>query len=147
MPGGWVRRDWVRAAVVSGAAAKASRGMVRWAWYLAATGGEMSAFGTSDRLADFGGVAPVLRDSGKISGSLRRPQRYSRGLQRVFYTSALFSIRGCEEFRRFYDRKRSEGKRHTQAVLARDRRRVNVLRALLRHGRTYEPLPPAVLAA
>lgn len=124
-----------------------STGVILGAEFLAATGGDMSAFGTPDRLVGFGGVAPVPRDSGKISGNLRRPQRYSRRLQRVFYTSALFSIRRCEESRRFYDRKQAEGKRHTQAVLALARRRINVLWALLREGRTYEPLPPAALAA
>ncbi|MER6135646.1 IS110 family transposase [Streptomyces sp. NPDC001815] len=83
----------------------------------------------------------------KLAGNLRRPQRYNRRRQRVFDTSALFSNRHCEESRRFYDRKRAEGKRHTQAVLALARRRVNVLRALLRDGRRYEPAPPARAAA
>ncbi|MDO0930777.1 IS110 family transposase [Streptomyces sp. DG2A-72] len=115
--------------------------------FLAATGGDMAVFGTPDRLASFGGVAPVPRDSGRISGSLKRPQRYNRRLQRVFYTSALFSIRYCQDSRRFYERKRAEGKRHTQAVLALARRRVNVLWALLRDGRRYEPAPPITLVA
>ncbi|WTN37484.1 transposase [Streptomyces sp. NBC_00631] len=83
----------------------------------------------------------------EIRGNLRRPQRYNRRLQRVLYTSALFSIRHCEESRRFYDRKRAEGKRHTQAVLALARRRVNVLWALLHDGRCYEPAPSARAAA
>lgn len=122
-------------------------GIILGAEFLAATGGDMGAFGTPDRLAGFGGVAPAPRDSGKISGNLRRPQRYNRRLQRVFYTSALFSIRHSEESRRFYDRKRAEGKRHTQAVLALARRRVNVLWALLRDGRCYEPAPLARAAA
>jgi transposase len=122
-------------------------GIILGAEFLAATGGDMTVFGTPDRLAGFGGVAPVPRDSGKISGNLRRPQRYNRRLQRVLYTSALFSIRRSEESRRFYDRKRAEGKRHTQAVLALARRRVNVLWALLRDGRTYELTPPTALAA
>ncbi|MCX4404125.1 IS110 family transposase [Streptomyces sp. NBC_01764] len=122
-------------------------GVILGAEFLAATGGDMSLFGTPDRLAGFGGVAPVPRDSGKISGNLRRPRRYNRRLQRVFYISALFSIRSCEDSRRFYDRKRSEGKRHIQAVLALARRRVNVLWALLRDGRTYEAVPPTTLAA
>ena len=95
--------------------------------FLAATGGDMDAFDSADRLAGFGGVAPAARDSGKISGNLHRPKRYSRRLQRVFHTSALISIRCCDESRRFYDRKRAEGKRHVQAVLALARRRVNVL--------------------
>jgi transposase len=122
-------------------------GIILGAEFLAATGGDMTAFGTADRLAGFGGVAPVPRDSGKISGNLRRPRRYNRRLQRVFYISALFSIRHCDDSRRFYERKRAEGKRHIQAVLALARRRVNVLWALLRDGRTYEPLPPTPLAA
>ncbi|MFC4467026.1 IS110 family transposase [Streptomyces xiangluensis] len=122
-------------------------GVILGAEFLAATGGDMAVFGTPDRLAGFGGVAPVPRDSGKISGNLRRPQRYNRRLQRVFYTSALFSIRYCEDSRRFYDRKRAEGKRHTQAVLALARRRVNVIWALLRDGRCYQPAPPIALAA
>lgn len=115
--------------------------------FVAATGEDMAPFGTPDRLAGFAGVAPAPRDSGKISGNLHRPKRYSRSLQRVFYTSALISIRSCDESRRFYDRKRAEGKRHTQAVLALARRRVNVLWALLRDGRRYEAIPPVTVAA
>ncbi|GCE00646.1 IS110 family transposase [Embleya hyalina] len=87
----------------------------------------MAAFVTPDRLAAFAGVAPAPRDSGKVSGNLRRPQRYNRRLRSVFCTSALIGIRCCEESRRFHDRKRAEGTRHTQAVLALARRRVNVL--------------------
>ncbi|MFE0512873.1 IS110 family transposase [Streptomyces sp. NPDC058964] len=122
-------------------------GVILGAEFLAATGGDMDLFGTADRLAGFGGVAPVPRDSGKISGNLHRPRRYNRRLQRVFYISALFSIRYCEDSRRFYERKRAEGKRHIQAVLALARRRVNVLWALLRDGRTYEAKPPTARTA
>ncbi|MET8274521.1 transposase [Streptomyces sp. NPDC005096] len=117
-------------------------GVILGAEFLAATGGDMTAFGTADRLAGFGGVAPVPRDSGKISGNLRRPRRYNRRLQRV-----LFSICHCEDSRRFYERKRAEGKRRIQAVLALARRRVNVLWALLRDRRPYELAPPKALAA
>jgi hypothetical protein len=59
----------------------------------------------------------------------------------------LISIRCCDESRRFYDRKRAEGKRHVQAVLALARRRGNVLWALLRDGRCYDPIPPVTSAA
>src|SRR5947207_516142 len=103
---------------------------------------DMRRFESADHLANLAGVAPVPRDSGRVSGNLHRPQRYSRPLQRVFYTSALISIRSCPESRRFYDRKRGEGKRHTQAVLALARRRVNVLWALLRDDRPYQLAPP-----
>ncbi|MEU9794566.1 IS110 family transposase [Streptomyces sparsogenes] len=106
--------------------------------FLAATAGDMSRYGTADRLASLAGVSPLPRDSGNVSGNLHRPRRYHRGLQRVFCTSALISIRSCDDSRRFYERKRSEGKRHTQAVLALARRRVNVLWALIRDGQCYQ---------
>jgi transposase len=115
--------------------------------FLAATAGDMSRYGTADRLASLAGVAPVPRDSGNVNGNLHRPRRYHRGLQRVFYTSALISIRNCNASRRFYERKRAEGKRHTQAVLALARRRVNVLWALIRDGRCYQSDLPVTTAA
>ncbi|KUN90246.1 IS110 family transposase [Streptomyces caeruleatus] len=122
-------------------------GALLGAEFLAATGGDMGAFASADRLAAFAGVSPTPRDSGKVSGNLHRPTRYNRRLQRVFYTSALISIRCCDESRRFYDRKRAEGKRHSQAVMALARRRVNVLWALLRDGRCYQPIPSVAPAA
>lgn len=51
----------------------------------------------------------------------------------------MISIRTCPESRMFYERKRAEGKKHVQAVLALARRRVNVLWALLRENRPYQP--------
>jgi transposase len=117
-------------------------GVLPGAEFLAAAGGDLSFFGTPDRLAGFAGLAPAPRDSGRIRGNLQRPGRYHRGLNRVFYYSAMISIATCEEPRRFYDRKRAEGKKHTQAVLALARRRVNVLWALIRDKRTYQAAPP-----
>jgi transposase len=117
-------------------------GTLPGAEFLAATGGDMDFFATPDRLAGFAGLAPAPWDSGRIRGNLHRPKRYHRGLNHVFYYSAMISIQTCPESRRFYDRKRAEGKKHTQAVLALARRRVNVLWALLRDNRPYQATPP-----
>lgn len=113
-------------------------GTLLGAEFLALTGGDMAAFGTPDRLAGVAGLAPVPRDSGRVRGNLHRPQRYNRRLLRVFYLSAQVSIRSCAESRAYYDRKRAEGKRHVQAVLALARRRLNVLWAMLRDGTPYQ---------
>ncbi|MCQ4082695.1 IS110 family transposase [Streptomyces sp. RB6PN25] len=118
-------------------------GTILGAEFLVATGGSLDAFPTADRLAAFAGVTPAPRDSGQVSGNHHRPQRYHRRLQRVFYTSALISIQRDPNSRRFYDRKRAEGKRHVQAVLALARRRVNVLWALIPDRRCYQVAPPA----
>jgi hypothetical protein len=59
-------------------------------------------------------------------------------LKRVFYQSALASLRSAPESRVFHDRMRAEGKWHTQALIALARWRVNVLWAMLRDGTTFE---------
>ncbi|MGC0334846.1 transposase [Streptomyces sp. SAI-170] len=47
-------------------------GAMLGATFIAATGGDMKAFGTADRLAAFAGLSPVPRDSGRVSGNMRR---------------------------------------------------------------------------
>ena len=111
---------------------------------LAAANGDLTTFNTADRLAGIAGLAPVPRDSGRISGNLKRPRRYDRRLLRVFYLAANNSIKTCLESRTYYDRKRSQGKRHPQAVLCLARRRLNVLWAMQRDNTSYQPgLPRA----
>jgi transposase len=122
-------------------------GVILGAEFLAATGGDMSLFDSADRLAGVSGLAPVPRDSGRISGNLKRPRRYDRRLLRACYLSAQIAIRTDPTSRTYYDRKRAEGKAHTQAVLALARRRLNVLWAMLRDHRTYQPTAPNSAAA
>ena len=100
--------------------------------------GEISAFESADRLAAYAGLVPAARDSGKRVGNNRRMRGGNKVLKRVFYQSAFASLRSAPESRVFYDRKRAEGKRHTQALIALARRRVNVLWAMLRDGTTFE---------
>jgi transposase len=113
--------------------------------FLAATGGDMAAFGSADRLAGYAGLAPAPRDSGQVSGNMRRPRRFHRGLLRAFYLSALASLKSCPASKTFYQRKRAEGKGHKQALLALARRRVNVLWAMIRDGALYQPMPVATV--
>lgn len=110
--------------------------------FVACTGGDMDAFGTAGRLAGVAGLAPVPRDSGRISGNMRRLHRYHRRLLRVFYLSAQIAARFCLTSKTFYDRKRAEGKSHKQAILALARRRLDVMWALIRDQRTFEAEPP-----
>jgi transposase len=109
---------------------------------IAATNGDLTSFNSADRLAGIAGLAPVPRDSGRISGNLKRPRRYDRRLLRVFYLAANNSIKTCPESRNYYDRKRSEGKRHNQAILCLARRRLNVLWAMQRDNTSYQPGSP-----
>jgi transposase len=100
--------------------------------------GDLRAFESADRLAAYAGLVPAARDSGKRVGNHRRMRGGNKVLKRVFYQSAFSSLRSAPESRAFYDRKRAEGKKHTQALIALARRRVTVLWAMLRDGTTFE---------
>lgn len=121
-------------------------GVMLGAEFLAATGGDMTAFDSVNRLAGVSGLAPVPRDSGRINGNLKRPRRYDRRLLRASYLSAQIAIRTDAASRTYYDRKRTEGKTHTQAVISLARRRLNVLWAMLRDHTAYQPATTAAAA-
>ncbi len=104
--------------------------------------GDLCAFESADQLAAYAGLVPAAHDSGKRAGNHRRMRGGNKVLKRVFYQSAFASLRGSPHSRAFYDRKRREGKKHTQALIALARRRVNVLWAMLRDETTFE-VPPA----
>ena len=76
--------------------------------------GSLSAFASADKLAAYAGLAPVSFDSGRVQGRLRRPHGGNRSLKQVLYQSAFASLKSPAS-RAFYDRKRSEGKKHHQA--------------------------------
>jgi hypothetical protein len=65
----------------------------------------------------------------------------------VFYLSGQSSIIREGPSRDFYRKKRAEGLKHVQAVIALARRRVSVLWALLRDQRLFTPDPPIARAA
>ena len=99
-------------------------------------------FDNRRQVAAYAGLAPVPRDSGRVTGNLHRPKRYHRGLRRVFYLAALSSLKADGPSRAFYERKRGERQRHNQALIALARRLVDVLWALLRDQRTFSPHAP-----
>lgn len=103
--------------------------------FLAVAGG-ISRFTTGDQLASAAGLAPVLQQSGKVS-YLRRAASGDKTLKRIFYQSAFCALQRDPTSRAFYDRKRAEGKRHHQALIALARRRINVLHAILRTRTPY----------
>jgi transposase len=119
-------------------------GPVLAATFLANIGGNLEAFDSVDRLASVAGLAPVPRDSGRISGNLHRSRRFNRRLLRTCYLAALSSLKNSPASRTYYDRKRREGKSHKQALIA--LARINVLWAMLRDNTTYQEPTPSITA-
>jgi transposase len=101
-----------------------------------AEAGTLARFRSADALAAAAGLAPVLRQSGvRVQ---RRPSGGNKGLKRVFYQSAFCSL-SSPDSRAFYARKRREGKRHHQALIALARRRIDVLWAILHTRQPFQP--------
>jgi transposase len=109
--------------------------------------GDLRAFPSAGHLAAAAGLVPVPNDSGRRSGNLHRPHRYSRPLRQVFYLSAQTSMMRAGPNRDYYLKKRERGRTHSQAVIALARRRVDVLWALLRDNRTWQHTPPVLAQA
>lgn len=109
--------------------------------------GDLAAFPSAGHLAAAAGLVPVPNDSGRRTGNLHKPRRYSRPLRHVFYLSAQSSMMRAGPNRDYYLKKRDHGRTHTQAVIALARRRIDVLWALLRDERTYTAMPPALAQA
>jgi transposase len=109
-----------------------------------AEAGTIRRFASADALAAAAGLAPVLRQSGKVR-FLRRPTGGNKALKRVFYQAAFCSLHSPDS-RAFYARKRREGKRHHQALIALARRRINVLWAMLQRRQPYVAAPQSAAA-
>lgn len=114
---------------------------------LLAAAGDLRAFPSAGHLAAAAGLVPVPHDSGRRTGNLHRPRRYSRPLRHVFYLSAQTSMMRPGPNRDYYLKKRNSGRTHAQAVIALARRRIDVLWALLRDERTYAASPPPIATA
>jgi transposase len=105
-----------------------------------AMAGDISRFRSPDALAAAAGLAPILRQSGR-SRTLRRAFGGDKDLKRVFYMAASCACMNKEPCSRaYYDRKRREGKHHTQALIALARRQVTVLWCMLQHRTAFDPL-------
>ena len=94
--------------------------------------GDLRAYPSAGHLAAAAGLVPVPNDSGRRSGNLHKPRRYSRPLRHVFYLSAQTSMMRAGPSRAYYLKKRASGHTHAQAVITLARRRIDVLWALLR---------------
>ncbi len=100
--------------------------------------GDASSFPTSGHLAAYAGIAPVTRRSGtSIKGEF--PARSgNKQLKNALFRSAWIASNCDAESKVYYERKRSQGKKHNAAVICLARRRCDVIYAMLRDGSQYQ---------
>ena len=94
------------------------------------------------KLAAYAGLAPVTRQSGTSLAGETRSRRGNHRLKNAMFLAAFASLRDPAS-KAFYDRKRTEGKRHNAALICLARRRCDVILAMLRTGQPYRPARPA----
>lgn len=98
-------------------------------------------FQTAAHLASYAGLAPVTWRSGSSIRADHASRKGNKVLKRTLYLSAFAALKDPLS-KAYYDRKRAEGKRHNQALIALARRRCDTLFAMLRDGSLYHPKTP-----
>jgi transposase len=98
--------------------------------------GALARFGSPDALAAYAGLTPTLWQSGRSSGTHFLTRRCNLHLRQACWSAALGSLK-TPASRRFYDRKRGEGKSHHQAIIALARTQLRVLWTMLRAGTLF----------
>lgn len=98
--------------------------------------GDGSGFASGSKLAAYSGLAPVTRQSGTSIRGEHRSRRGNHRLKNAMFLAAFASLNDPDS-RAFYNRKRTEGKRHNAALICLARRRCNVIHAMLRTGEHY----------
>jgi hypothetical protein len=83
-----------------------------------------------------------IRDGNVLPARRSRPPRARRLGHALNQMAAMTTLRIYGPNRDYYQRKRDEGRNHQQAIIALSRRRVDVLWALLRDNRLFQPEPP-----
>lgn len=98
--------------------------------------GSFDRFPSAGHLASYAGLAPGRWESGtSIRGSVR--PRGNLQLRNALRQSAQSAARCDERSRAYYEKKRSEGRSHGQAISALARRRVDVMYAMVKNGEMY----------
>lgn len=107
--------------------------------FIAETAGK--EFANAAHLSSCAGLAPTTRQSGTSIKSETTTRSGNRRLKRALFLPAFPALRADPTSRHYYDRKRSQGKRHNQALLALAHQKTTVLHAMLRDGTFYENKP------
>ncbi len=102
--------------------------------------GDGTGFPTPGHLAAYAGIAPVTHRSGTSIRGEHPARGGNKQLKRAFFLAAFAALKDPAS-RAYYDRKRAEGKKHNAALICLARRRCDVLYAMIRDKKLYEPHP------
>lgn len=103
--------------------------------------GSLQRFSGESSLALYVGMAPLDNSSGARSGS-KPPRHVNVRAKAAMMIAAAQNSTTVPDSGAFYDKKRSQGKTHNQALRALGRVLVRIIWSMLKHGRDYQPVSP-----
>ena len=99
--------------------------------------GTLERFERESSLAMYVGMANLSNDSGKIKSS-KNPKHINSHAKGAMMAAVDKHRKLVPESKRYYEKKRTEGKKHNQAIRALGRHLCRVIFSMLKHDRTYE---------
>ena len=103
--------------------------------------GEIIRFKKEASLAVYLGMAPLDNNSGKHSG-IKKCQQVNSHAKSAMMNAVDHHRRYVEESKKYYEKKRAEGKKHNQAIRSLGRHLVRVIYKMLRDDRNYQIVIP-----
>lgn len=104
--------------------------------------GNPQRFANGSRLASYAGLAPTDWNSGKTRRAFHN-RRGNHRLKNAMFQTAFSASQHDPTARRYYQRKRAEGKHHNTALICVARRRCDLILAILKNQTPYQPPKPA----
>lgn len=106
--------------------------------YLMAELVDIKRFKHYRKLVGFCGLDPVIKQSGKFKASWRISKRGNSHARRIIWIMAGCVKRNCPYFRKYYLKKRKEGKSYKEAVIATSTKLLRTIYALLNENRLFK---------
>lgn len=99
--------------------------------------GDCSNFDNPKKLVGFAGLDPVIKESGKSRILCRISKRGSPQLRWAFFNAAFTGTRFNPVLKAYYEKKRKEGKHHTDAVVCCARKLCYIVFSVLKNNREF----------
>lgn len=99
--------------------------------------GTLERFASEASLALYIGMAPLDNQSGQFKGT-KTPRQVNTRAKAAMMTAVARHIEQVPHSKRYYDKKRAEGKKHNQAIRALGRHLARVIWSLIKQQRDYE---------
>ena len=106
---------------------------------LAAYIGDITRFESAEKLVSYIGLDPRVHESGtSIKGRGFISKRGNRYLRRVLFNAAFVARYRNHEAKRYYLKKRAEGKHHFNVLCALERKLIHLIYAVWKRGTPFE---------